>query len=196
MKKVKEITKEFLLDLVERAHKDSKYFIYNFKNGLDGEYIGTFLRVEEMKKLLLECPYDGVLPTHPNFSSPKYLANETIGLSMHNFFNNIDYKTDNTEGFINYFPPSKPYFNVFIKMDDSNEEEKTITFKLGDKEKKLILIEEGYNGYISRPYKKKYMKCVSFNNLKRYIEEDSEKELHNGRMSYIGRKILNIPYWE
>lgn len=196
MKKGYDITRDFLLSLVEQSHKDGKYFIYHFKNGLEGQFHSVFISVEEMKQLLIECPYEGILPTNPNFSFPMYLVNEQMGLEIRNFFNNIDYKTDNVEGFLNYHSPSKPYYNVFIKMDDSNKEEKTITFKLADKEKTLILIEEGFNGFISKPYKRKYLKCVSFEELKKHIEDSSEKDLYNARMSLIGRKVLNIPIWK
>ncbi|PLS19132.1 hypothetical protein CVD28_01620 [Bacillus sp. M6-12] len=169
--------KQHLLTIIGQIQEDARFFIYEYNED------GTFKSVFKEKPYVLSLIQDATdIQPHENYDDV-ILVNGNMGLWTKSFSENIDYPTENTEGFMEYISQYNPYYKVFIKLD---EEKKTITFKLGDKEKTLELIER--TNYVSKPHYKKYMKCVSVEDLKKHIDD----KFWNPRMVDIGRIVLGL----
>lgn len=171
--------KELLMTALQQTKEDAQFFIYNFSPE------GTFRSSKEPKtfvqELLEQC--DEVIMNKD--ISNTLMLKDNIGVAVSRFDENIYYETTDTEGFMEYVSKYNPYYKIFIKLD---KEAKTIEFKLGNKSKVLELMEEGFNGYVSKPYKHKYLRCVDVEDLEKHIFD----EFWNPRMVEIGRKVLKI----
>ncbi|WCK57270.1 hypothetical protein PP175_29200 (plasmid) [Aneurinibacillus sp. Ricciae_BoGa-3] len=105
------------------------------------------------------------------------------GVFLVDFNENIYYETKDTEGYYEYVSKYNKYHKVYIKLD---KEHKTITFKLGDKCKTLELME--HTEFVHKPYKRKYLKCVSAQNLESHMQD----AFWNPIMVTVGKKVLGI----
>jgi hypothetical protein len=170
--------KNTLLNMLEQIQEDAKFHVYNF----EGDESGTFRSAFKDKTYVLPIVTEAKeIRLHKSLRD--VLMVDGVGVSMSSFSDNIDYPTEGTEGYMSYISKYNPYHKVFIKLD---KEAKTISFKLGDKEKTLQLIEG--TGFVSKPYYKKAMKCESVERLESHIED----EFWNPRMVDIGRLVLGI----
>ncbi len=96
------------------------------------------------------------------------------------------YETTNTDGYIEHISKYNKYYNVFIKFE-KDADKKTISFKLGKKERTLELVED--TEYVAKvfDYKRK-IKCVSAEDLEKHCFD----EFWNPMMIELGRRILGI----
>lgn len=173
--------KQTLLEVLKEVKEDAKFFVYFYTP--DGT--GTFRSDFKEKSFVQDCIEKATEVTpHPSYNDV-VMVSEHIGLSTKSFEENIYYETTGVDGFMNYVSKHNQYYNIFIKLDKEN---KTITFKLGDKEKTLELLEHGFDSYVSKPYRQKYMICDNANELEKHINDES----WNPRMVSIGRKVLKL----
>jgi hypothetical protein len=170
--------KEKLVAALQKTKEDAKFAVYHFTSG---DNYKLELQSKAYVENLLEHCSDVTL--HQSHKDVIMLGD--VGLSIRSVDENIYYETPDTEGYFEYKSKYNPYYNIFIRLDKEN---KTIEFKLGDKHKKLELIEEGFDGYVSKPHRGKYMRCVSAEDLEKHIHD----EFWNPRMVRIGRRVLNI----
>lgn len=170
--------REKLVAALNQTKEDATYLVYHFSPK------GTFRTKHYPKSFVVELVNENKeVSIHPDFDDI-IMIGET-GVSLRSFEQNIYYETLDTEGYLEYISKYNPYYKIYIRLDKEN---KTIEFKLGDKYKKLELIEEGWDGYVSKPYRQKYMKCVSAEDLEKHIHD----EFWNPRMVEIGRRVLKI----
>ncbi|WP_121616607.1 hypothetical protein [Virgibacillus halodenitrificans] len=170
--------REKLVAALQQTKEDAVYMVYHFSPK------GTFRTKVYQKSFVEDLINDNKeIRIHPNFKNV-IMIGET-GVSLNSFEHNIYFETPNTEGYLEYVSKYNPYYKIYIRL---NKKSKTIEFKLGDKYKKLGLIEEGSNGYVSKPYRQKYMKCDSAEELEKHIHDDWWKP----RMVDIGRRVLKI----
>lgn len=173
--------KEKLLEILSNIKEDARFFVQDYS---EYETTHTVPHSFEQKPFV-----ENLIQTNINISMHPEREDEIVvgnyRLHLKNFIENIYYETPNVENFMEHVSKYNPYFKVFIKIDD---EAKTITFKLGDKEKTLTLLEEGFNGYVSKIFKKNYMKCNSIKDLKEHILD----EFWNPRMVMVGRVALQM----
>lgn len=171
--------KEQLIALLERIKEDAGFIIYHFDAG------GRFKMESQTKDFVLEkLAQNNELTMHTGVKEIIMLS-EMIGVRAADFIENISYETSDIEGYIEYISKYNPYHKIYIRL---KKDTKTIEFKLGDKYKLLELMEEGFSGFVSKPYKNKYLRCVSAESLEEHIQDKS----WNPRMVEIGRKILKI----
>lgn len=186
MKKVTNIlTKEDILELLLNTKDDSMFMIYKYSN------TGTF-KNESVKKNIVEKYIENISQIsyrNGQFGIDMSVINiaDNIGLSISDLYKNQYFETSDIDGYMKYVDKYNKYNHIYIKINKESIP-KTISFKLGCKEKTLELVEEGYNGYVSKPYRQKYMKCVSAESLERHCND----KLFNPRMINIGKKILKI----
>lgn len=181
----KDLTKKEVLELLLNIKDDAKFLIYRYSE------TGTFKHDFVEKKIVQEYvdKVSEISYRESRFGIDTSVINiaDNVGLCISGLYENQYYETSNVEGYIKYVDKTNKYNHIFIKIDKDSTP-RTISFKLGDKEKTLELIEEGFDGYVSKPYRQKYMKCVSAENL----EEHCHDELFNPRMIMVGKKVLKI----
>lgn len=170
--------REKLRIALEKAKEDAVYLVYQFSP--EGTY-----RTNKYQKPFVEALINEneEVSSHPKLKDIVMIGD--TGVAIKSFEENINYDTPDTEGFLEHLSKYNPYYKIYIRLDKEN---KTIEFKLGDKYKKLELIEEGWNGYVSKPYRQKYLKCTSAEDLEKHIHD----EFWNPRMVDIGRRVLKI----
>lgn len=171
--------KEVLVSILAKIKDDANFIIYHYTP--EGTFTNSFEEKIYIENLLNDTSNDFITQRFRDV----IMISESIGVSIRDLDHNIYHETKDTDGFIEHICKYNKYYKIYIKLDKEN---KTITFKLGDKIKKLELLEEGFEGYISKPYKQKYLKCVSFDDLERHIND----EFWNPRMVDIGRKVLKL----
>lgn len=171
--------KEKLIDVLNKIKDDARFFIYHYKE--DGTFTHEFVNKPFINDLIQNS---NVISYHPKYEDRILIDNKTA-ISTSSFNDNIFYETNNVQDYFEYVNSHNPYHNVFIKLDKEN---KIISFKLGNKSKTLQIIEEGINGFVSKIYRQKYMKCNNINDLEEHIKDP----FWNPRMVSIGRKALKL----
>ncbi|UOE58165.1 hypothetical protein [Cytobacillus oceanisediminis] len=168
--------KENLLKALEKAKDDAQYWIYKFSPE------GTYKMEKKIRGEIIDLISKAELIFFHEDMKDVIMLGE-IGLSAASVEENIYYETINTEGYVEHVSKYNPYHKVYIKLDKDN---KTIEFKLGDRHKKLELIESGE--YVSKPHYSKWLKVVSADDLEKHIGD----EFWNPRMVHIGRTVLKM----
>lgn len=180
-----ELTKEKVLELLLNVKEDAIFSLYRFSD--KGTFKCDFVQKNVVQEYVDEV--DELSYRETSYGIDKSVVNisHNIGLCVSGLYKNQYYETHNTDGYMKYIDKLNKYNHIYIKIDKESTP-KTISFKLGNKEKTLELIEEGFDGYVSKPYRQKYMKCVSAEDLEKHCND----EFFNPRMVDIGRRVLKI----
>ena len=170
--------KDTLLTMLKEAKPDAKYMTYEFLEGGEGKFRNGKIIQEELLPLVEKA---SDVSKSDKFND--VIMVDGLGIYSLDVGENIYYPTENVEGYIEHVSKYNPYYRVYIKLDKEN---KTISFKLGKRERTLQLMEG--TEFVSKPYYKKGLKVVSANNLEEHIND----EFWNPRMVNIGHLVLGI----
>ncbi|GAB6427659.1 hypothetical protein bcgnr5372_37780 [Bacillus luti] len=175
---LEEITKEFLLELLNKTEDDAIYHCRKYLYDNYGRSIDYKLPKEIVMKYIenIEAVYwrDVFLVE----------ADTDVYIQLDYFFDNVNYETIDITGFKEIKYQFNKYFNVYYKI---NKTENTITYKLGDKTKTLQIVYEGGDIFLPTT------NGTEGTSVSDYLEEllqDSNSARSN---IVMGRKLLGIP---
>lgn len=181
------IGKELIMKLLKNIKGDANFIIYEYVIK-EGKMLDNFRSKRITRKKLEELISYSDIRIRVNekgqTKNDEIMLNDNISISLEELYNNQYIETKEIEGYTKCVSNVNKYFHIYMKI---NENDKTVTFKLGDKEKTLTIIEN--TEYVSRPYYSKYLKCVSIDDLKKQMRDGDSLEK---RLCVIGRKILSI----
>jgi len=122
------LLKEVLV-LLPKVNDGARIQLNHYPNG---EFEGvTSLIKAELEIILANVKFYEVDPVFDN-----QVRLDEYSLAIQTLYDVIDYNTEDVEGFLEISSYIRPYYNVYFKMD----EEKNITFKLGEHVKKVKYI--------------------------------------------------------
>jgi hypothetical protein len=173
--------KNKVLQALAQSKDDARYLLYVLsptKISKRNEF-----REKPCIEALVKASPSKELIIHPEAEDVLILSSK-VGISRKDIAENIFYPTTEIDGFENHTDKNNKYHNVFIKLD---KRKKLITFKLGDSQKELKIIDRG--SFVFKPHKDEFLICESLEKLDKYIHD----EIMNPRMVVIGREILGIP---
>jgi hypothetical protein len=182
-----DITKADLIRAVENTYDDSRFLIgRGLEDGCDftktlSLYRSEFISKPELLGIIKTGEFDS-MPTIPGHGDSLVLSGR-LYLYKGTVNDNQVFRTLNVpEGYIHSVCKYNPHFEIYINL---NKEDKTISFLLGDKQKKLVLAER--SEFVSKPVGGR-MLCVDADSLEHHIHDES----WNPRMIDIGRYVLGI----
>ncbi|GAB6458081.1 hypothetical protein bcgnr5390_61650 [Bacillus luti] len=175
---MEEITKTFLLDLLNKTEDDAIYHCRKYLHDNYGRFIDYKLPKEIVMKYIenIEAVYwrDVFLVE----------ADTDVYIQLDYLFDNVNYETIDITGFKEIKYQFNKYFNVYYKI---NITENTITYKLGEKTKTLQIVCEGGGTFIPAT------NGTEETSVSDYLEkllQDSNAVRSN---IIMGRKLLGIP---
>ncbi|GAB6427655.1 hypothetical protein bcgnr5372_37770 [Bacillus luti] len=174
---LKEITKPTLLEVLKKIKDDAMFYHMTYTNRKKGIFRGGKISKELLMNYLKNIDeleiHDGEF----------FKVAENNYVQIGSVYNNINYETEDIQGFTEIKLPKNVYFNIFYKID---KDEGTITYKLGENVKTLQ-IKTG-SDFVSKPSKDKYMLTCDLNYLEHTLREIENVE----RNVSIGRRVLGI----
>lgn len=169
MKKKVLTTKKELIELLDLIKDDSEILAFFYKNNVGNTSFSSkkILKEEILKQLTEEKDELRFKKNRFDEIDKEEIMIGSIGVSTRSLYINIHYETLDIEDYYECRCQYYPDYKVYIKLDKEN---KLITFKLGNKEKTLEIITG--SEYVMKPYRMKYLKCVSLSNLEKFIKDD------------------------
>lgn len=176
MKKNK-LTKEFLLDLLDKTHTDALFGYKQLIN--ENKYYFRKASIHQVREWLSSIEQLHWINNH-DFA---IRITEHIHLYVEEFFKNIPYETLQTEGYEEISCLKNPYYNLFYKIDTVAE---TITFKLAKKQ--LTLGIQSQQDFVIKPHYKKWIKTDTIPSLQKHLADSfwADKNIA------IGRRLLGL----